>query len=223
MGQEVSNKDKCFEYFSKNDDKDKDEVISRAIKQFGITKSSAITYYYDWKKQYVSGDIKGINHNPQSGCKPKNEKPNLTDEMILEELKKNNFSYLAGTPEMIKCIANKFSLEEHTAKFRLKELADKRKAKEENEKLELTKITEDEIDELCENTEFEKGPAAVNEKPQPKKLLKVALLQGKVMSYEIQEGGFLLKQKSYINTIPVNFNDIDDFIAELKELKDVVM
>ncbi|WP_198039630.1 hypothetical protein [Clostridium kluyveri] len=53
------------------------------------------------------------------------------------------------------------------------------------------------------------------------KRLKIALLQGKVMSYEIQEGGFLLRQKSYINTIPVDFKDIDDFIAELRELKEV--
>ena len=222
MGQEISNREKCFEYFSQNDDKDKDEVISRAIKQFGITKSSAMTYYYDWKKQYVSGDIKGINHNPKSGCKSK-EKSSLTDEMILEELKKNNFSYLSVTPEMIKCIANKFNLEEHTAKFRLEELAKKRKTKEENKKMELTKVTEDEINELCENTEYVKSPTVVNEKPKPKKLLKIALLQGKVMSYEVRDGKFLLRQKSYVNAIPIEFGDIDDFIAELRELKEVVM
>jgi len=213
MGQEISNREKCFEYFSQNDDKDKDEVISRAIKRFGITKSSAMTYYYDWKKQYVSGDIKGINHNPKSGCKPKNEKPNLTDEMILEELKRNNFSYLAGTPEMIKCIVNKFNLEEHTAKFRLEELSKKLESKKTDDK---PAKPADKPAKDCEE------PAKdINKKFVQR--LKIALLQGKVMSYEIQEGGFLLRQKSYINTIPVDFKDIDDFIAELRELKEVVM
>lgn len=224
----MSYKEKCFEYFSSNKGQEKVSLLKGAVSKFGITRLTAENYYSRWKTQDSSSvdevAEKAVDYIFGEGEGEEIEKkPNLTDEMILEELKRNNFSYLAGTPEMIKCIANKFNLEEHTAKFRLEELAKKRKAKEENKKLELTKVTEDEINELCENTEYVKGSVAVNEKPKPKKLLKVALLQGKVMSYEIQEGGFLLRQKSYINSIPVDFKDIDDFIAELRELKEVVM
>lgn len=240
MGQEISNREKCFEYFSQNDDKDKDEVISRAIKQFGITKSSAMTYYYDWKKQYVSGDIKGINHNPKSGCKSK-EKSSLTDEMILEELNKIGFSYLSISPNMIKCIASKFNLEEHTAKFRLEELAKKRKTKEENKKMELTKVTEDEINELCENTEFEKETVAVDDKPakpadkpskdceepakDSKKRLRIVRLEGEKLSFSI-EGKYVTLYTPQSKSIDVKIEDLKDIIAEIQEfmeLKEVVM
>lgn len=209
-------------------DKKKGDLLKGAVSKFGITRLTAENYYSRWKAQNLSSvdevAEKAVDYIFGEGEGEEIEKkPNLTDEMILEELNKIGFTYLSISPNMIKCIANKFNLEEHTAKFRLEELAKKRKAKEENKKMELTKVTEDEINELCENTEYVKGSVAVNEKPKPKKLLKVALLQGKVMSYEIQEGGFLLKQKSYINTIPVDFKDIDDFIAELKELKEVMV
>jgi hypothetical protein len=53
--------------------------------------------------------------------------------------------------------------------------------------------------------------------------LKITWLQGKIMEYEIRDEGFLLRQKSAVNAIPIDFKDIDDFIAELRELKDVVM
>lgn len=237
MGEGLSNKEKCFMYFSGHDDKGRDELIADAAKEFKITKMSVKTYYYAWKKEYMDGDIQGINHNPRDKGKPKTEKSkvvkkkeSLTDEMIVDELKKHNFSYLAETPEMIKCIADKFKLEEHTAKFRIDELLkhiDKSlenrehvevKPKEETEVSEVKKderLTEEEINELCENTEYEK--------PKPKKLLKIALLQGKVMNYEIQDKGFLLRQGSSSNTIPIGKKDIDDFIEELKELKEVIV
>ncbi|WP_254909238.1 hypothetical protein [Clostridium tyrobutyricum] len=170
----------------------------------------------------MDGDIKIINHNPESGRKVKSKKP-LTDEMIIDELTEHGFSYLSETPEMIKCIADKFKLEEHTAKFRIAELLKNRelmemKSKEETEVSEVKndeELTEEEINELCENTEYEK--------PKPKKLLKIALLQGKVMNYEIQEDGFLLRNGSSSNAIPVGKKDIDSFIAELKELKEVIV
>lgn len=205
MSEGLSNKEKCFMYFSGHDDKGRDELIADAAREFKITKMSVKTYYYAWKKEYMDG-------------------------MIIEELKKHNFSYLAETPEMIKCIANKFRLEEHTAKFRIDELLkniDKSlenrehvevKPKEETEVSEVKKderLTEEEIDQLCENTEYEK--------PKPKKLLKIALLQGKVMNYEIQDEGFLLRQGNSSNTIPIGKKDIDDFIEELKELKEVIV
>lgn len=141
----MSNKDKCFEYFSSNKEQGKEDLLKGAVSKFGITRLTAENYYSKWE-----------------------------EEKDVEEAVENIFG-------------------------------------------------KDETNELCENTEYVKGSVAVNEKPKPKKLLKVALLQGKVMSYEIQEGGFLLKQKSYINTIPVDFKDIDDFIAELKELKEVMV
>ncbi|AND84243.1 IDEAL domain-containing protein [Clostridium tyrobutyricum] len=229
MGKGLTNKEKCFVYFSENDDKDRDELIADAAREFKITKMSVKTYYYAWKKEYMDGDIKIINHNPESGRKVKSKKP-LTDEMIIDELTEHGFSYLSETPEMIKCIADKFRLEEHTAKFRIDELLkniDKSlenrehvevKPKEETKVSEVKKderLTEEEIDQLCENTEYEK--------PKPKKLLKIALLQGKVMNYEIQDEGFLLRQGSSSNTIPIGKKDIDDFIEELKELKEVIV
>lgn len=232
MGKGLTNKEKCFVYFSENDDKGRDELIADAAREFKITKMSVKTYYYAWKKEYMDGAIQGINHNPRDKGKPKvvKKKESLTDEMIVEELKKHNFSYLAETPEMIKCIADKFRLEEHTAKFRIDELLkniDKSlenrehvevKPKEETKVSEVKKderLTEEEMNELCENTEYEK--------PKPKKLLKIALLQGKVMNYEIQNEGFLLRQGSSSNTIPIGKKDIDDFIEELKELKEVIV
>ncbi|WP_195603817.1 hypothetical protein [Clostridium tyrobutyricum] len=231
MGEEISNRKKCFVYFTGNDDRGKDELIEGAAKEFKITKMSTQTYYYAWKKEYMNGDIKGVNlYKERHTDKPKAERPkvvkkqeNLTDEMIIDELTEHGFSYLSETPEMIKCIADKFKLEEHTAKFRIKELLKQRELmemepKEETEVSEVKKderLTEEEINELCENTEYEK--------PKPKKLLKIALLQGKVMNYEIQDEGFLLRQGSSSNTIPIGKKDIDDFIEELKELKEVIV
>ncbi|MBV4423433.1 hypothetical protein [Clostridium tyrobutyricum] len=225
MGEEVSNRKKCFVYFSENDDKGRDELIACAARKFKITKMSVKTYYYAWKKEYMDGVIQGINHNPRDKGKPKTEKKkeNLTDEMIVDELVNHGFSYLTETPEMIKCIADKFKLEEHTAKFRIDELLKNRelmeiKPKEEIEVSEVKndeKLTEEEIDQLCENTEYIK--------PKPKKLLKIALLQGKIMNYEIQDEGFLLRQGNSSNTIPIGKKDIDDFIEELKELKEVIV
>ncbi|MBV4436699.1 hypothetical protein [Clostridium tyrobutyricum] len=222
MGKGLTNKEKCFVYFSENDDKGRDELIADAAREFKITKMSVKTYYYAWKKEYMDGDIKIINHNPESGRKVKSKKP-LTDEMIIDELTERGFSYLSETPEMIKCIADKFKLEEHTAKFRIEELLKNRepvevKPKEETEVSEVKndeELTEEDIDQLCENI--------VYEKPKSKKLLKIALLQGKVMNYEIQEDGFLLRNGSSSNAIPVGKKDIDSFIAELKELKEVIV
>ncbi|WP_254909237.1 hypothetical protein [Clostridium tyrobutyricum] len=51
MGEEVSNRKKCFVYFSGNDDKGRDELIACAARKFKITKMSAKTYYYAWKKR----------------------------------------------------------------------------------------------------------------------------------------------------------------------------
>lgn len=224
----MSYKEKCFEYFSSNKGQEKGDLLKGAVSKFGITRLTAENYYSRWKAQNPSSvdevAEKAADYIFGEGEEEEIEKkPNLTDEMILEELKKSGFSYPSISPGTIKCIANKFNLEEHTAKFRLEELAKKRKTKEENKKLEVTKMTEDEINELCENTEYVKSPTVVNEKPKPKKLLKIALLQGKVMSYEVRDGKFLLRQKSYVNAIPIEFGDIDDFIAELRELKEVVM
>jgi hypothetical protein len=230
VGKGLTNKEKCFVYFSGNDDKGKDELIEGAARTFKITQMSVKTYYHAWKKEYMDGDIQGINHNPKDKEKPKTEKTkvmkkkeNLTDEMIVDELVKHGFSYLTEISEMIKCIADKFKLEEHTAKFRIEELLKNREPveiepKEEEKMSEVKndeKLTEEEIDQLCENTEYEK--------PKPKKLLKIALLQGKVMNYEIQDEGFLLRQGSSSNTIPIGKKDIDDFIEELKELKEVIV
>ncbi|MBV4415133.1 hypothetical protein [Clostridium tyrobutyricum] len=228
MGKGLTNKEKCFVYFSENDDKGRDELIADAAREFKITKMSVKTYYYAWKKEYMDGDIKIINHNPESGRKVKSKKP-LTDEMIIDELTERGFSYLSETPEMIKCIADKFKLEEHTAKFRIAELLKNRelmetKPKEETEVSEVknckdlseTEI-ENEINKLRNNIVYKKP------EPKPKKLLKIALLQGKVMNYEIQEDGFLLRNGSSSNAIPVGKKDIDSFIAELKELKEVIV
>lgn len=76
---------------------------------------------------------------------------------------------------------------------------------------------ENEINKLRNNIVYKKP------EPKPKKLLKIALLQGKVMNYEIQEDGFLLRNGSSSNAIPVGKKDIDSFIAELKELKEVIV
>jgi hypothetical protein len=194
---------------------EKDELISKVMKEFGTTKNTAQMYYYNWKKEYLNGDIKMVNRNPSARCKHENKKP-LTDEMIIDELTKYGFNYLTERTKLAKCIADKFKLEEHTAKFRIDELAEKGK---------LNSIYAKEKDKVTEVKEVEepKGPAAIYEKPKSKKLLKIALLQGKTMSYEIRDGGFLLRQKSAVNAIPIDFKDIDDFIAELRELKDVVM
>ncbi len=45
-------------YFSENDDKDRDELIADAAREFKITKMSVKTYYYAWKNEYMDGDIK---------------------------------------------------------------------------------------------------------------------------------------------------------------------
>lgn len=168
---EVSSKEKCFGYFSKYDDKSKDDLVFGVMKEFGTTKNTAQMYYYNWKKEYLNGDIKVVNRNPSAGCKHERKKA----EEKVSEIKSDK------------------------------------------------KLTEEDINELCENTQLDKGPAAVYEKSKPKRLLKIALLEGKTMSYEIQGGGFLLRQKSAVNAIPIDFKDIDDLIAELRELKDVVM
>lgn len=168
---ETSNKEKCFEYFSKHDTVEKDELISKVMKEFGITKNTAQMYYYNWKKEYLNGDIKVVNRNPNAGCKHERKK----EEKEAPDIKSDE------------------------------------------------KLTEEDINELCENTQLDKGPTAVCEKSKPKRLLKIALLQGKTMSYEIQDGGFLLRQKSAVNAIPIDFKDIDDFIAELMELKEVIV
>ncbi|APM37341.1 hypothetical protein [Clostridium kluyveri] len=241
----MSYKEKCFGYFSSNKGQEKGDLLKGAVSKFGITRLTAENYYSRWKAQNPSSvdevAEKAVDYifGEGEGEEIEKKKPSLTDEMILEELNKIGFSYLSISTNMIKCIANKFNLEEHTAKFRLEELAKKRKVKKEEVK---PKLSGDEINELCENTEFEKETVAVDDKPakpadKPSKdceesakdvnkkfgqRLKIALLQGKVMSYEIQEGGFLLRQKSYINSIPVDFKDIDDFIAELRELKEVM-
>lgn len=212
---EISNKEKCFGYFSKHDTVEKDELISKVMKEFGTTKNTAQMYYYNWKKEYLNGDIKVVNRNPSAGCKHENKKP-LTDEMIIDELKRQKFSSNTDEDILIKAVADKFKIEPHTAKFRIDELAEKGK---------LNSIYVKEKDRVLEVEEVKepKGPTAVYEKPKPKKLLKIVLLQGKTMSYEIQGGGFLLRQKSAVNAIPIDFKDIDDLIAELRELKDVVM
>lgn len=158
---EISNKEKCFGYFSKHDTVEKDELISKVMKEFGTTKNTAQMYYYNWKKEYLNGDIKVVNRNPSAGCKHERKKKEVA------EIKNDE------------------------------------------------KLTEDEINQLCENTQFDKELTAVHKEPKPKKLLKIALLQGKKMSYEIQDGGFLMRQKSAVNAIPIDFKDIDDFIAEL--------
>ncbi|PRR85992.1 hypothetical protein [Clostridium luticellarii] len=92
---EISNKEKCFEYFSKYDDKSKDDLVFGVMKEFGTTKNTAQMYYYNWKKEYLKGDIKVVNHNPSAGCKHENKKP-LTDEMIIDELKRQKFSSQIG-------------------------------------------------------------------------------------------------------------------------------
>lgn len=58
----MNNKEKCFEYFTKNDDKAKDILTENASKMFGITPGSAEVYYYQWKKDYMSGKIQGGSH-----------------------------------------------------------------------------------------------------------------------------------------------------------------
>ncbi|WP_017752498.1 hypothetical protein [Clostridium tyrobutyricum] len=182
MGEEVSNKEKCFMYFSGHDDKDRDELIADAARKFKITNMSAQTYYYAWKKEYMDGAIQGVNHNPRDKGKHKivKKQENLTDEIVAEKVKSKE-NVMEKVPEVKK---------------------DER-------------LTEEEINELCENTEYTKQ--------KPKKLLKIALLQGKVMNYEIQDEGFLLRQGSSSNTIPIGKKDIDDFIEELKELKEVIV
>lgn len=92
---EISSKEKCFEYFSKYDDKSKDDLVFGAMKEFGTTKNTAQMYYYNWKKEYLNGDIKVVNRNPSAGCKHENKKP-LTDEMIIDELKRQKFSSQIG-------------------------------------------------------------------------------------------------------------------------------
>lgn len=242
----MSYKEKCFEYFSSNKEQGKEDLLKGAVSKFGITRLTAENYYSRWKAQNPSSvdevAEKAADYIFGEGEEEEIEKkPNLTDEMILEELKKSGFSYPSISPGTIKCIANKFNLEEHTAKFRLEELAKKRKTKEENKKLEVTKMTEDEINELCENTKFEKETAAVNNKPakpadksakdcegpakDSKKRLKIVRLEGEKLSFSI-EGKYVTLYTPQSKSIDVKIEDLKDIIAEIQEfmeLKEVVM
>ncbi|WP_373845208.1 hypothetical protein [Clostridium sp.] len=120
--------------------------------------------------------------------------------------------------DLLKGVVSKFGITRLTAENYYSKWEEEKDVEEAVENI----FGKNEINELCENTKFGKGPTAVNEKPKPKKLLKIALLEGKKMDYAIQGGGFIMRQKSAANAIPINFEDIDDFIAELRELKDVV-
>ena len=55
-------KKKIYEYFSSRDNVLAKEAIFGACRNFNIAKSTARKYYAEWRKMYMSGDIKPYNH-----------------------------------------------------------------------------------------------------------------------------------------------------------------
>ena len=49
----ADNKTKIFEYLNNNVSCTRDVLINNLIKEFGVTKSTAVTYYYSWKKEFM--------------------------------------------------------------------------------------------------------------------------------------------------------------------------
>lgn len=49
----ADNKTKIFEYLNHNISCTRDVLIDNLIKEFGVTKSTAVTYYYSWKKEFM--------------------------------------------------------------------------------------------------------------------------------------------------------------------------
>lgn len=49
----ADNKTKIFEYLNNNISCTREVLIDNLIKEFGVTNSTAVTYYYSWKKEFM--------------------------------------------------------------------------------------------------------------------------------------------------------------------------
>lgn len=45
--------DEMYKYLNENGGRDKDHLVKHLVKEFGISKKSAETYYYRWKKEFM--------------------------------------------------------------------------------------------------------------------------------------------------------------------------
>ena len=60
----MTKKDEINKYLSENDAKDKEKLIKELSKTFNIAETSATTFYYRWKRQFMKSE----------NCVPKKEK-----------------------------------------------------------------------------------------------------------------------------------------------------
>lgn len=101
----MTKKEQIYKYLNENNDKPKENLIKEVYKKFNIAESSATTFYYRWKKEFLGSN----------NCIPKEvkkiEKPKLKEKQEIKvphdvvpidankEIKKSNLRIKSGIIE----------------------------------------------------------------------------------------------------------------------------
>ncbi|MBO0555741.1 sigma-70 family RNA polymerase sigma factor [Clostridium botulinum] len=160
------------------------------------------------KQSYISRILKKIPNTIKNKYEEENKmftkEPKITRAQLMEEAK------ILGTgKEAIVAISRKYGLAESTINSYLRRYGIRNK-------LNNTKPT----------TTKDNGNKEINESkkeiPSNNKILQPLVLRGKVMEYRVQENSFSIKNLTGTTNLVLNANEIDDFIKELKALKEVM-
>lgn len=159
-------------------------------------------------QSYISRILKEIPNTIKNKYEEENKmlakEPKITRAQLMEEAK------ILGTGrEAIVAISKKYGLTERTIDTYLGKYGIRDKLN--NAKTAATKNnTNEEINE------------SKKEIPSNNKILQPLVLRGKVMEYRVQENSFSIKNLTGTTNLVLNANEIDDFIKELKALKEVM-
>ncbi|WP_163198348.1 sigma-70 family RNA polymerase sigma factor [Clostridium sporogenes] len=160
------------------------------------------------KQSYISRILKKIPNTIKNKYEGENEmftkEPKITKEQLMKEAK-----MLGIEKEAIVAISRKYGLAESTINSYLRRYGIKNK---------LNNIKSAET-RNSSNKENNKG---IKEASKPNKILQPLVLRGKVMEYRVQENSFSIKNITGTTNLVLNANEIDDFIKELKALKEVM-
>ncbi|NFC28555.1 sigma-70 family RNA polymerase sigma factor [Clostridium botulinum] len=160
------------------------------------------------KQSYISRILKKIPNTIKNKYEGENKmftkEPKITKAQLMEEAK------ILGTGrEAIVAISKKYGLTERTIDTYLGKYGIRDKLN--NAKPAATK----------DNTNKEINESK-KEIPSNNKILQPLVLRGKVMEYRVQENSFSIKNLTGTTNLVLNANEIDDFIKELKALKEVM-
>nr|WP_014521176.1 sigma-70 family RNA polymerase sigma factor [Clostridium botulinum]OPD32290.1 RNA polymerase subunit sigma [Clostridium botulinum]CBZ04161.1 RNA polymerase sporulation specific sigma factor SigE [Clostridium botulinum H04402 065] len=160
------------------------------------------------KQSYISRILKKIPNTIKNKYEGENKmftkEPKITRAQLMKEAK------ILGTGrEAIVAISRKYGLTERTIDTYLGKYGIR-------DNLNNTKPT------TTKNTGNKEAKEFKKEIPSNNKILQPLVLRGKVMEYRVQENSFSIKNLTGTTNLVLNANEIDDFIKELKALKEVM-